>query len=145
MGLLIDSDVVAKPVDLHRLRRAHGLAREVEGTVFGDIQLLGLTNEVWEPCTDTSREARDSESSATQPYRQPQTVLPGAMPSSGNKPLPIQASPFLEDSSQIRVPGAVTQPGHNAPYLWHICPSPPPAHLPAALRSDPTPPPCQRC
>lgn len=89
VGLLVDLDVVAKPVDLHRLRRAHSLAREVEGTVLGDIQLLRLTNEVWEPCTDQSRESRDSESLETQPYQQPQTALPGAVPSSSSKPLPI--------------------------------------------------------
>jgi len=58
VGLLIDLDVVAKPVDLHRLWWAHGLACEVEGSVFSDIQLLRLTNEVWEPCTDASKETR---------------------------------------------------------------------------------------
>lgn len=89
VGLLIDTDVVAKPVDLHRLGRAHSLAREVEWTVLGDVHLLGLTDEVWEPCTDASREARDSASSAAPHYRQPQTGLPRAVPSSSNEPLPI--------------------------------------------------------
>lgn len=57
MGLLVNLNIVAEPVDLHRLWWAHSLAREVEGTVLGDIQLLRLPNEVWEPCTDTRNSA----------------------------------------------------------------------------------------
>lgn len=94
MGLLIDLDVVAKPVDLHGLRWAHSLAREVEGTVLGDIQLLGLLNEVWEPCTATSREARDSESLATQLYQQPQTSGQGLCPPLATSPFPSKTPRF---------------------------------------------------
>lgn len=77
VGVLVNLNIVADPVDLHRIWRAHSLAREVEGTVLGDIQLLRLQNEVWEPCTDT----RDSASSAAQLQQQPHAAPPGAAPS----------------------------------------------------------------
>lgn len=56
VGFLVDLDVVLEPVDLHRLWRSHSLARQVEGAVPGDIQLLGLTDEVWETCMDTRKQ-----------------------------------------------------------------------------------------
>lgn len=65
VGFLVELGVIPEPVDLHRLRRSHSLARQVEGAVPGDVQLLRLTDEVRETCTDTGkqevhREAKDS-------------------------------------------------------------------------------------
>lgn len=48
------------------------MAREVEGAVLGDIQLLRLLNEVWEPCTCAKeRNKRFRELSSTAPTTTP--------------------------------------------------------------------------
>lgn len=44
------------PEDIDRLRRAHGLAGEVEGCISGDIYTLRLLNKVRESCRESGAE-----------------------------------------------------------------------------------------
>jgi hypothetical protein len=44
------------PEDIDGLRRAHGLAGEVEGCVSGDIHTLRLLNKVRESCRESRAE-----------------------------------------------------------------------------------------
>lgn len=49
---LIDPAAVLNPEDADGFRWAHGLAGEVEGGVFGDVQALGLHSEVRKSCRE---------------------------------------------------------------------------------------------
>lgn len=68
------------------------MAREVEGAVPGDIQLLRLLNEVWEPCTDAKqRSKRFRELSSTAPTTAPHCLTWAwlCQPVPSHKVLPI--------------------------------------------------------